>query len=512
MYDIIILGAGPGGYIAAEKAAAAKKSVLLIEKEFLGGVCLNRGCIPTKTLLNSAKYYKHAQEGVRFGVTAEKVNFDFPAAMAWKGEVVDKLRKGIAYTMKAMGITVVEGTGEIEDKNTIVLKETGEKYSGKNLIIAAGSSSAVLPVPGAASEKVTDSTGILELKNLPESIVIIGGGVIGLEFASFFHSLGVKVQVIEMMEEIVPNMDRELAQTLRRALRGIEFYLSSKVTRIEGGTVYFAPAGTNAGAGKTSAPVGGAGGGTGTAPDGGAGAGLSTSLAEGKTVAPAGGPAPAEQLAADQKADEKSVSGDLVLMAVGRKPNLTGYGLEKLNLDTDRRGIRVNEKMETSLPGVYAVGDVTGLSLLAHSASRMGEVAVSSILGGREVFQTKAIPWVVYTQPEAAGVGLTEQEALSQNIKFVKSVLSMKLSGRFAAENGFAAPGICKVLADADTGELLGIHMAGSYSSEIIYGAAAMIQKGMKMKEIKEIVFPHPTVAEILKETISSLTLETKNA
>jgi len=452
--------------VAAERAAAKNKSVLIIEKDQLGGVCLNRGCIPTKSLLNSAKLYVHALEGTRFGVTAEKVTYDLPTAMAWKREVLDKLRKGIAYTMKAMGITVVTGTGEILDKNTVLVKETGEKYEGRNLIIATGSSPAVLPVPGADSEKVLDSSGILELETLPQSLVIIGGGVIGLEFASYFHSLGVKVEVIEMMEEIVPNMDRDLAQTLRRALKGINFHLKSKVSRIEGGTVFFTPVDSEGASGAKPS----------------------------------------------QEGAEQSVTGDLVLMAVGRKPNLTGYGLEKLNLDTNRQGIRVNERMETSLPGVYAVGDVNGLSLLAHSASRMGEVAVSSLCGERETFNSKAIPWVVYTLPEAAGVGLTEQDALSQNIRYVKSVLSMKLSGRFAAENGFTAQGICKVLAQAETGEILGVHMAGSYSSEIIYGAAGMIEKRMRVKDVKDIVFPHPTVAEILRETILSIKLENKNA
>lgn len=446
MYDIIIIGGGPGGYIAAERAGARGQKVLLIEKEHLGGVCLNWGCIPTKTLLNSAKTYAHALHGAPFGVHAEKVSFRLDEAMAWKNEVIGKLRAGIAFLMKKFKVDVVAGTAEILDKNTVKTAD-GKTYQGKNLIIATGSTPLMPPIPGALDNpKVLSSTGLLELATLPEHLVVIGGGVIGVEFASLFATLGVKVTVVELMDEIIPFMDKEHAPQMRKALAGIDFQLGGKVERIDGGTVHYT-----------------------------------------------------------SKSGAKSVTGDVILMAVGRRLNVQNLGLEKLGVDFSPRGIVTDEFMRTNIPGVFAIGDVTGRSLLAHSASRMGEVAVSAITDAPEARQRMryhAIPWVVYTNPEAAGVGLTEDEAKKQGKNTDVRQIPLRNSGRYLAENGASAPGAVKVIVDKDSGLILGVQMFGAGVGEMVWGAAALIEAELRVKEAREIIFPHPTVGEVIRDAL----------
>ncbi|MEI8094338.1 MAG: dihydrolipoyl dehydrogenase [Spirochaetales bacterium] len=448
MYDIIIIGGGPGGYVAAERAGARGQKVLLIEKEYLGGTCLNWGCIPTKTLLNSAKTYAHALHGERFGVHAKEVTLNWTEAQAWKGEVIGKLRGGITFLMKKFGVEVVSGTAELVDKNTV--KVADKSYQGKNLIIATGSSPAMPPIPGAKDNpKVVSSTGLLDLKEVPKSLVVIGGGVIGVEFASLFATLGSKVTVVEMMDEIIPFMDKEHAPQLRKALGNIEFQLGCKVEKLDGGTVHY------------------------TAKDG-----------------------------------PKSVTGDVVLMAVGRSLNVKGLGLEALGVDFSPKGIVVNEYQQTNIPGVYAVGDVTGRSLLAHSASRMGEVAVSAITDApekRQRMRYSAIPWVLYSNPEAAGVGLTEDEAKKQGRNVVTATVPLRNVGRFLAENGPTAPGVTKVIVDKDTDRILGIQMYGAGVGEMIWGGAALIELELRVHEARELIFPHPTTGEAIRDALWEL-------
>jgi dihydrolipoamide dehydrogenase len=449
VYDIVIIGGGPGGYVAAERAGARGQKVLLIEKDHLGGVCLNCGCVPTKTLLNSAKTYAHAQHGAAFGVHADKVTFSLTEAMAWKNEVITKLRGGIAFLMKKYKVDVVAGTAVLVDKNTVKTAD-GQTYQGKNLILATGSSPALPPIPGTKDNPhLVTSTTLLDIKTLPASLVVIGGGVIGVEFASLFSTLGVKVTVIEMMDEIIPFMDKEHAPSLRKAMPAIDFQLGCKVERLEGGTVHY------------------------TSKDG-----------------------------------AKSVKGDLVLMAVGRSLNLKGLGLEALGVDFSPRGIVVDEFQRTNVPGVYAIGDVTGRSLLAHSASRMGEVAVSAITDApehRQRMRYSAIPWVVYTNPEAAGVGLTEDEAKKKGLNLACATVPLRNSGRFLAENGATAPGAVKVITDKDTGLILGVQMYGAGVGEMIWGAAVLIEAELRVKEAREVVFPHPTVGEMIRDALWEL-------
>ena len=443
MYDIIIIGAGPGGYVMAERAGHLGKTVLLIEKEHLGGVCLNRGCIPTKALLNSAKHYVHAKESPVFGVTTGEVSFDLTKAMAWKTEVIETLRAGIAFMMKKNKVTVLTGEAKFLGPRKVQVGET--VYEGENIVIATGSSPVVPPIPGAGQRHVMTSTDILSIEKMPETLTVIGGGAIGIEFASFFSSLGVKVDVIEMLDEIIPFMDRGQAKEFRRALKGkVDFHLGCKVTAIDGHDVKYT----------------------------------------------------------DAKGEEKSMQADIVLMSVGRVPNLGNMGFEEAGLDFDRRGIKVDEQMHTNLPNVYAIGDVTGLSQLAHSASRMGEVALNTICEQSDSFRCNAIPWVVYSIPEVAGCGMTEEQARAGGHTIETAALPLTMSGRFIAENGNRGPGSVKIIKDAGTGVVLGVHMVGPGVSEMIYGAAVMIEAELQVKDLRKIVFPHPTVGEVLRDTL----------
>lgn len=442
MYDVIIVGAGPGGYIAAERAGARGKSVLLIEKAHLGGVCTNEGCIPTKSLLNSAKQYVHGLEAEKFGVHFEGAQFNLAAAMTWKQDVIETLRKGIAFLMKKHNVEVVTGDAHVLDRQTIRVND--RTYQGKNLIIATGSSASIPPISGVDNLYVVTNREILQITELPKSLIIVGGGYIGMEFASFFSSVGVEVHIIEMMDEIVPAMDAEFARLLRKTLDKVTYHLGAKVEAIQGNTVTFSSQGQSA-----------------------------------------------------------SLQADLILMSVGRRPNV--QGLEFMGLDIRRQGIKVNEQMQTNLPGVYAIGDVNGESLLAHSASRMAEVAVNTLCGQTDRMRYHAIPWVVYTLPEAAGCGLTEQEAQKQGLSVKTATMQMRANGRFLAEYGKRAPGMCKVVVDANTKILKGVHLFGSACSEMIYGAAAMIEAELRVQDIQQIIFPHPTVSEIIRDTLWEL-------
>jgi dihydrolipoamide dehydrogenase len=461
MYDVIIIGGGPAGYLAAERLGHHGKSVLLIEKSLLGGTCLNVGCIPTKTLLNSAKHYVHALEAPHYGVTAEKVSYDWKAMQAWKAEVVDKLRAGIASQMKRFKVEVVEGSAEFEAPGRVLVRPSsgGERHEeARAVLVATGSSPAMPPVPGAKGNPlVVDSTGLLEAAAVPKRLCVIGGGVIGVEFASLFSSLGSEVTVVEMLDEIVPFMDADQAPILRRALRQLKWKLGCKVEAIEGGT--------------------------------------------------SGAAGPATVRYSTKDGAKESVEADLVLMAVGRRPNVAGFGAERIGLDAPPKGVAVDERMRTNVPGVWAAGDVTGRSLLAHSAYRMAEVAVCDILArldgqgeGGERMRYDAIPWAVYSIPEAAGVGMTEQEAKARGIEVKKAQIPLRVSGRFAAENGFAAQGAVKLVVEAASRRILGLHAVGAYASETIWGGAALIEQELRVEDLRALVFPHPTVYELVRD------------
>ncbi|NRA37696.1 MAG: dihydrolipoyl dehydrogenase, partial [Planctomycetes bacterium] len=351
MYDLIIIGAGPGGYIAAERAGHAGKKVLLIEKAQLGGVCLNSGCIPTKALLNTAKRYYEASHSEEFGVSVENISYNLELAQKRKATVQDGMRKGIAGLMKKFKVEVLQGTAKIIKAGVVVVD--GAEYEAKDILVATGSSPAKPPIPGADADHVVDSTGILDITSLPESLAIIGGGVIGIEFACYFGSLGIPVTVIEMMDEICPGIDGDISKILRDELKkkNITIHLKSKVTRIEADGVCFEKAGK----------------------------------------------------------EEKAV-GSLCLMATGRVPNSRGMGLEDVAVELERGFIRIDEQGRTNVPGVWACGDITGKVLLAHVASRQAEVVVNTIVGRSDRMRYNAIPGVVYTSPEVGGLGATEAD------------------------------------------------------------------------------------------------------
>jgi dihydrolipoamide dehydrogenase len=463
LYDVIIIGAGPGGYLGAERLGHLKKKVLLIEEQHLGGTCLNVGCIPTKTLLNSAKQYVHAREAGKFGVKIPEVSYDWAAIQKWKGEVVEKLRSGIEGQMKRFSVEVIHGRGELlaapgrEGAKVKVNKTTGEtlEVEAKTVLISSGSVPVLPPIPGARDNPlVVDSTGLLSVESVPKRLAVIGGGVIGVEFAGLFSSLGSEVQVIEMMDEIVPFMDKEQAPLLRRAMKGVEFKLGCTVDSLDGALVRY----------HTK----------------------------------------------DGKAEK--VEADLVLLAVGRRPVINTWGAQAAGVDCSPRGVVVDDRMRTNIPGIWAAGDVTGKSLLAHSAYRMAEVATADIqsrLDGKEGSPNRmryhGVPWAVYGITEAAGVGITEQEAEKQGIPVLTASLPMRVSGRFAAENTFAGQGAVKVIAGAANGQILGIHAVGAYAPEFIWGGAALIEGEFRIEEVKQLIFPHPTVCELIRDAVWSL-------
>ena len=452
MIDLAIIGGGPAGYVAAERAGAKGLKVVLFEKRELGGVCLNEGCIPTKTLLYSAKVYDSAIHGDKYGVFAKDATFDFGKIVDRKSRVVRRLVAGVGAKMKAHGVQVVKGEAMIEGRSSegIKISCNGEQFMAANLLICTGSEAFVPPIPGLkeAGDIILTNREILALKEQPKSLVIIGGGVIGMEFASFYNSLGTKVTVVEMLPEILNGLDKELSAMLRDiyAKKGVEFNLSCKVTKIDGNVVTYVDAENN----------------------------------------------------------EHTVSGDKILVSVGRRPVTAGFGLENLGVELNRGGIKVDNKMRTNVPGVYAAGDVTGFSLLAHTASREGEVVVNNLTGREDSMRYDAIPGVVYTNPEISGVGLTEESAKQKGIAYKVASLPMAYAGRFVAENE-GGNGVCKVIVGQKYGEVLGVHMLGNPSSEMIYGACMAIEAEMTIKELEEVVFPHPTVSEIFKETLFAI-------
>ncbi len=445
-FDVIILGGGPGGYIAAERLGHAGSKVLLVEADALGGTCLNVGCIPTKTLLNAAKIYHHAKHGAAYGVDGGSVSFDWDRMQAWKADVVGKLVAGVGTAEKRAGVTVIKGYGTFEGPGRVSVN--GESHTSRHVVLATGSEPVMPPIPGAAESTVlVDSTGLLAIESVPERLTVIGGGVIGLEFASLFSMLGTAVTIVEMLPEIVPFMDATLAPMLREALPDIDFRLGCRVTRIDGGDVHFAT------------------------PDG----------------------------------AEESINGDVVLMAVGRRPVVEGWGAGSSGLEYSARGIVVDDRMRTNLPNVWAIGDVTGRSLLAHTAYRMGEVVAANILDPEahrrgEVVRWNAVPWAVYSNPEVAGVGMTEASAREAGHEVLTATVPGFMSGRFAAENGFRAPGGAKVIVDADTLQVLGIHVLGSYAAEMIWGACVVLETELSIHDLRQVVFPHPTVSELIRE------------
>ena len=449
IFDLIVIGGGPGGYLAAERAAHAGLKTLLFEKRSLGGVCLNEGCIPSKALLNSAKTYVHALHAQDYGVSCQNVQIDQGKVVARKAKVVRTLVSGVKAKMKAAGVTVVMEEAIITGKNGdgFAVTAKGQTYTAKNLIIATGSSNVIPPLPGVRENLgsfVLTNREILELQEIPKELVIIGGGVIGLEMACYYACVGSQVTVIEMLDHIAGATDRELGKMLQKELenKGIRFLLSHKVTGVQPGTVF--------------------------AED-----------ASGKSV---------------------TVSANKVLLSIGRRANCADLGLETIGVRFDR-GITTDTQGRTNVPGVYAIGDVNGHHMLAHTAYREAEVAVNTILDKQDTMRYHANPSVIYTFPEIGSVGKTEEDCKEKGIDYEVAKLSMRYSGRFVAENE-GADGLCKILIDKKRRTILGVHLLGSYSGEIIWGAAEMLEMQLRVQDARQIIFPHPTVSEIIREVL----------
>ncbi len=451
IYDLIVLGGGPAGYLAGERSGHAGLKTLVIEKRALGGVCLNEGCVPSKTFLNSAKIFEHANgHGEVYGVTAENAKIDQKKVVARKNKVVATLVGGIGMQLKNNHVDVEMGFGEILGKTEqgFKLKVNDKEFIGKKLIIATGSEAVLPPIPGLkeAYERGFGLTNreVLDLEEIPKEFVVIGGGVIGLEMASYFNSVGSKVTVVEMLDHIAGNTDSEIAGILKKNYekKGVVFKLSCKVTKIGEDYVEY-----------------------------------------------------------EENGKLNKVKADKVLFSIGRRPVTKGFGLENLAVEMDRAAIKTDNTGRTNISGLYATGDVNGVLMLAHTAYRESEVAVNNITGKKDIMRYTAIPSVIYTNPEVASVGLTESEAKKQGFNVLVKKVSMMFSGRYVAENE-GGDGICKVVLDKDTNRVLGVQMIGNYSSEIIYGAGIMIETEMKVDDIKELVFPHPSVSEIIREAL----------
>ena len=445
LYDLIVIGGGPGGYLAAERAAHAGLKTLLLEKRALGGVCLNEGCIPSKALLQSAKTYTHALHANDYGVQCGNVTIDQQKVVSRKNKVVRSLVSGVRAKMKMAGVTVVMEQARIAGKTAQGFSVTaaGETYEGKQLILATGSSAVIPPIPGVAENLgnfVLTNREVLDLETIPGKLTVIGGGVIGLEMAAYYAAVGAEVTVIEMLDHIAGNADREIAAMLQKELEavGVTFLLGHKCLSVAPGKVW--------------------------------------------AETPAG--------------EKTAVDAHKVLLSIGRKANCLDLGLENIGVAFTKTGISTDTMCRTNVPGVYAIGDVNGHHMLAHTAYREAEVAVNNILGKTDTMRYHANPSVIYTQPEMASVGKTEE-----GIDYEVAKLSMRYSGRFVAENE-GADGLCKILIDKKRRSILGVHLLGTYSGEIIWGAAQMIEMQLRVTDARQIIFPHPTVSEIVRETL----------
>lgn len=453
-YDVIVIGGGPGGYLAAERSGGKGLKTLLIEKTNIGGVCLNEGCIPSKTFLYSAKIYENIKHGNKYGVYTDNVKYDQKIVLKRKNKVVKRLVMGVKSKLKNNNVDVIEANGKISgNKKEGYLVEAitnGDKkvFTCDYLIIATGSIPIVPPIEGLKeglkSGYVITNKEILDLDYIPKSITIIGGGVIGLEMASYFSTVGCKVVVVEMLDNVGGSLDSEISENLLKSYKkkGIEFKLGSKVTKLNTNSIIY-----------------------------------------------------------ENKNEIFELESDKVLLSIGRKPNIEDLGLENLNIEVEKNYIKTDNRLNTNIPRVYAIGDVNGKSMLAHTAYREAEVCINNISGKKDLVRYENIPSVIYGNPEIAVVGLTENEAIKKGIEYKKVTLPMMYSGRYIAENE-ERDGIAKLIVDKKYNKLIGVHMMGSYVSEMIYGAGLMLEMELRTEDIKEIVFPHPTVSEILHEAI----------
>ena len=449
-YDVVVIGGGPGGYVAALRASQLGARVAVVEQGELGGVCLNVGCIPTKALLRSAEVYEMVTHARDFGVMVDgDVKADWAKMQDYKAKVVRRLVKGVAVLLKKAQVPVIEGRGRLVDAHTVEVQgaEGTQQVSASKIILATGSRPVKLPLPGFDLLGVVDATGALELESLPDRLLIVGCGVICAEFATLFSSLGVRVTVVEMLERALPMMDHDIAHEIHRSLkrRKCKVYFDSRAQRID----------EHDGALLATFET----------PDG-----------------------------------EKQIEVDKVLVTVGRWANIQDLGLEQVGVETKRNGIVVDERMETNVPGIYAVGDVTGAWWLAHVASHEGIVAAENACGHESRMHYKAVPSCVFSHPEAASVGLNEEQAREQGYDVLVGK-SLFLSNGKAVTYG-ERDGFVKVIAEGKHGEILGVHIVGPHASDLILEAALAMQMEATLDEIAATIHPHPTLGEVISEAV----------
>ena len=437
--DIIIIGSGPGGYRTAAYAASKGKTVTIFEEVHLGGTCLNVGCIPTKTLARSAEAASEMRNAASVGLKAVEPEFSLADIVARKDAVVEQLRQAIAGVLAAPGITLVNAKATFVDDHTV--EAEGQRYTADTILVATGSSHKTLRLEALDDSLLLTSDSLLSLTEFPKRLVIVGAGVIGMEFASIFSQLGAQVTVVEYLKECIPALDADIAKRLRKTLekQGVEFYMQSAVKKIADGCVTF-----------------------------------------------------------ERKGKEQSVEADKVLMAVGRKPNVDGLGLENTSLVWSEKGITVDDNMLTNVPGVYAIGDVNARMMLAHAATMQGLHVVNHIIGEQDDINLDVMPAAIFTNPEAACVGKTEDQLKAEGVDIEVRKKNYRTNGRALAMA--EAEGMIKLVADAGTGEILSCHAYGAHSADIVQEISALMCKHTTLKQLHDMVHIHPTLNEMLQE------------
>ncbi len=444
-YDVIIIGGGPGGYVSAIRAAQLGLKAAVMEKEHLGGTCLNIGCRPTETLFQSAEVANTVNESAKYGINSTLDSVDFGAVMKRKDQVVHQLVSGVGYLLKKNKVDVIMGEAKILSPKMVKDVKSGETYETKNVLVATGSSNAVPPIPGLKGERVIDSTALLALKEMPKSMAIIGGGVIGCEFASILNAFGCEITVVEMLPQLLGNMDASLAKATadQFAAEGIRVELGARVKEV-----------SDKGGNK-----------------------LVTFEKDGK---------------------DGTVEAEYVLVSTGRKANSAGLGLEELGVELVKGFIKVDSHMRSSVAGIYACGDITGEGMLAHTASEGGVIAVENMAGIDRELDLKAVPKVVFVNKEIASVGMTEGEAKAAGYEVLSGRFSLVGNGKSLAMG--KNEGFVKVVADKDTHAILGMHMEGPSASELVTVGTQLIASEMLLEDVEWTIYPHPAVAEAIRE------------
>jgi dihydrolipoamide dehydrogenase len=445
-YDVAVIGGGPGGYVCAIRCAQEGLKTVLIEKEHLGGTCLNWGCIPTKSLLQSAKVYSSAKKSKEFGILCKEIEFDFSAIMKRKDDVVSKLRRGIEGLVKGNGCTIVSGTASFIDKNTLAVGATQIKF--KNAVIATGSVPSSLNIDGLENVNWVNSDGFLSLEKLPKSVLIVGTGVIGLEFATFLNAMDVQVSMVDILPQIAGNVDTEIANSLQEIMekRGVQFHLDAKIKKFEQ---------------QNSQSV----------------------------------------CHFEKNGIAFSEAVEMVIMATGRRPNTSGLNVENIGMKTEKGFLCVDDYCATNIQNIYAIGDVNGKAMLAHAASEQGMVVAHNLCKDKkQKADFSLIPSCIYTEPEIATIGLDENKAKNSGIDTLVGKFNVNGNGKSLVMG--ETEGLVKVVADKKTGEVLGLQLFNSHATDMIGEGLLALKLESTLEEISDAIHPHPTVNEMIMEAV----------